>query len=373
MKLTITGFSNSGKTTVFNSLTGQDLETTMYPTSISSDVEPHPGTVKIRDARIEKLTAIFEPKKTTYATVEYVDYLGITSAAAGGDVSQNGKVFNLIKDADAVVHVVRAFEDESIIHPLGDVKPVRDVMSFEAELILGDLELVENRLHKIAGQERRGKKQDESDKKMLQKCKDLLEQEKSLRNIEFNDDEKRLMLPYQFLSTMPEIIVLNIEESDLNSDKVKKYRDEIESYFKGTGESAPPPVVELCGKIEMEIAQLPEEEAKEFLEDLGIDEPAMNKLCHVSFDALGLLPFFTVGTDEVRAWTIRKGTIAQHAAGKIHSDIERGFIRAETVSYDDFISSDGSMAIVKEKGLARLEGKTYEVKDGDIINFKFNV
>lgn len=373
MKLIITGFSNSGKTTVFNSLTGLALETTTYPTSISAEVEPQPGIVKIPDARIEKLSSIYEPKKTTYAIVEYIDYLGITSAAAGGDVSQNSKVFNLVKDADAVVHVVRAFEDEAIIHPLGDVDPVRDVTSFETELIIGDLELVEKRLEKIADQEKRGKKQDESDRKLLMKCKDALEEEKSLRNIDFNDDERRLMLPYQFLSTMPEIIVLNIEEGDLDSDKVKKYQEEIQAYFRETGQSAVPPVIQLCGKIEMEIAQLPADEAKEFLEDLGIDEPAMHKLCRISYDSLGLISFFTVGSDEVRAWTIRKGTHARQAAGKIHSDIERGFIRAETVGYEDFISSGESMTAVKEKGLAKLEGKTYKVKDGDIINFKFNV
>jgi GTP-binding protein YchF len=373
MKLIITGFSNSGKTTVFNALTGLELETTVYPTSISADVEPHPGIVRIPDARIDRLSDVYDPKKTTYATVEYIDFLGITSAAAEGDVSQNTKVFNLIKDADAVVHVVRAFEDESIMHPLSTVNPVRDVTSFEAELILGDLEFVENRLDKIAAQEKKGKKQDEADKKLLLKCKDGLEEETSLRDIEFSDEERRLMLPYQFLTTMPEIIVLNIDENDINSDGIKKYHDEIEDFFKKTGRGAVPPVVTLCGKIEMEIAQLPSDEAKAFLDDLGIDEPAMNKLCHVSYDALGLLSFFTVGDDEVRAWTIKRGAAAQQAAGKIHSDIERGFIRAETVSYDDFISSGESMTAVKEKGLARLEGKTYEVKDGDIINFKFNV
>lgn len=373
MKLIITGFSNSGKTTVFNALTGLERETTVYPTSISADVEPHPGIVKIPDVRIDRLSDVYNPKKTTYATVEYTDYLGITSAAAGGDVSQNTKVFNLIKDGEAVVHVVRAFEDESIMHPLSNVNPVRDVSSFEAELILGDLEFVEKRLEKIKDQEKRGKKQDESDKKLLLKCQKALEEEKSLRDIEFNAEEKRLMLPYQFLTTMPEIIVLNIDESDINSDRTKKYHDEIEDFFKNTGSGAVPPVVTLCGKIEMEIAQLPLDEAKAFLDDLGIDEPAMHKLCHVSYDALGLISFFTVGDDEVRAWTIKKGTAAQQAAGKVHSDIERGFIRAETVSYDDFISSGESMAAVKEKGLARLEGKSHEVKDGDIINFKFNV
>lgn len=369
MKLTITGFSNSGKTTVFNALTGLNLTTTTYPTVISPDLDPQIGMVKVPDARIERLTTVYDPKKTTYATVEYVDYAGITS----GDIAQNAKVFNLIKDADAVVHVVRAFEDESIVHPMHSIDPVRDVKSFEAELILGDLELVEKRLQKIEEQAKKGKKQDEVDRQLLIKCKKALEDGISLRNLEFNDDEKRLMLPYQFLSTMPEIIVLNIGENDINAEKVGNFHNAIEMYFKETGQGATPPVLPFCGKIEMEIVQLPADEAKAFLDDLGIDEPAMRKLCRISYDALGLLSFFTVGKDEVRAWTIKKGTNAQQAAGKIHSDIERGFIRAEVVGYDDFIASEEDMVRVKEKGLARLEGKTYPVRDGDIINFKFNV
>ncbi|RJQ13977.1 MAG: redox-regulated ATPase YchF [Nitrospiraceae bacterium] len=369
MKLTITGFSNSGKTTVFNALTGLDLAVTTYPTVISPELESQIGMVKVPDARVDRLSSVFNPKKTTYATVEYVDYAGITK----GDVSHNTKVFNLTKDADAIVHVVRAFEDEAIMHPVGSVDPLRDVKSFETELVFGDLELVEKRLQKIEEQAKKGKKQDEADRDLLLKCKKALEDEVSLRNLEFTDEEKRLMLPYQFLSTMPEIIVLNIGESDINSEKVKGLQDRIETYFKERVQTAVPPVLALCGKIEMEIAQLPSDEAKAFLDDLGIDEPAMNKLCRISYDALGLSSFFTVGKDEVRAWTIKKGISAQQAAGKIHSDIERGFIRAEVVGYDDFISSEEDMVRVKERGLTRLEGKTYAVRDGDIINFKFNV
>ncbi|MBI4825157.1 MAG: redox-regulated ATPase YchF [Nitrospirae bacterium] len=369
MKLIITGFSNSGKTTVFNALTGQNLETTAYSTSISADIEPQHGIVKVPDARIDKLVEIYEPKKTTYATVEYLDYLGITS----GDTAQNAKVFKLLKDADAIVHVVRAFEDTSVIHPMKSIDPLRDVSSFEAELILGDLEFIEKRLEKIEAQEKKGKKPETGDKGLLLKCKAALEDEISLRDIEFNDEEKRQMLPYQLLTTMHEIIVLNINESDINSDKAKELQNKVETFFKEKGKGIAPQILTLCGKIEMEIAQLPHDEAKEFLDELGIEEPAMKKLCHVSYDALGLISFLTSGTDEVRAWTIRKGLRAQQAAGKIHSDIERGFIRAETVSYEDFIASGGDMAKAKEKGLFRQEGKAYEVKDGDIINFKFNV
>jgi len=369
MKLTITGFSNSGKTTVFNALTGLNLATTTYPTMITPDLESQIGIVKVPDSRIDKLAAVYDPKKTTYATVEYIDYAGITK----GDVAHNTKVFNLLKDADAIVHVVRVFEDDAVIHPIGSVEPVRDVRSFEAELILGDLEFVEKRLQKIEEQAKKGKKQDEADRHLLMKCKKALEEEISLRNLEFTDEEKRLMLPYQFLSTMPEIIVLNIGEKDINSDRIINFQNEIEEYFKNAGQSSLPPVLSLCGKIEMEIAQLPADEAKVFLEDLGINEPAMHRLCRISYDALGLVSFFTVGKDEVKAWTIKKGTSAQQAAGKIHSDIERGFIRAEVAGYDDFIASEADMTRVKEKGLARLEGKTYPVRDGDIINFKFNI
>lgn len=369
MKLIITGFANAGKTTVFNALTGLSLETTVYSTVISPETVPHTGVVKIPDARVDRLSAIFEPKKTTHATVEYRDFPGIIS----GDVQHNAKVFNLIRDSDAIVYVVRAFQDEGVIHPAGRVDPLRDIASFEDDLILGDLEFVEKRLEKIHEQEKKGKRPDEADRTVLEKCKASLEAEISLRNVDFTNDERRLMLPYQFLTTIPEIIVLNIGETDLNSSVAEDLINAADSYFRGKGSGAVPPVVTLCGKIEMEIAQLEHDERAAFLSDLGIKEPAMHKLCHVSYDALGLISFLTAGKDEVRAWTIRRGTTAQQAAGKIHSDIERGFIRAETISYDAFIVSEGNMVTAREKGLVRLEGKAYEVRDGDIMNFKFNV
>ena len=373
MKLVITGFSNSGKTTVFNALTGLTLETTTYPTLVSSKIEPHIGIVKVPDKRLDRLSSVYKNRKTIYATVEYTDYLGVTSASSGGDASQNTKVFDLIKDADAIVHVVRAFEDEAIMHPLGEIAPVRDVKSFETELIFGDLEFVEKRLERIELASKKGKKQDESEKQLLLKCKKALEDEISLRNISFSDEERKIMLSFQFLSTIPEIIVLNIGEKDINTDRVKNIKNEIENYFKGKARDSIPTVIALCGKIEMEIAQLPETEAKAFLDDLGIEEPAMNRLCRLSYETLGLISFFTIGRDEVRAWTIKNGTEVLKAAGKVHSDMERGFIRAEVTSFDDFVSSEEDMVKAKEKGLVRLEGKTYPVKDGDIINFKFNV
>ncbi|MDA8104027.1 MAG: redox-regulated ATPase YchF [Nitrospiraceae bacterium] len=362
MKIAITGLANSGKTTIFNALTGLDLETTVYPTQASA--EPHLGMVKVPDARIDRLAEIYNPKKTTYATVEYVDYIGLTK----GDMEQNRKVADLIKDADAIVHVVRGFEEESVVHPLGDVDPKRDVETIELEMIYGDLELVDKRLERMEQGARRGKKPDESEKKLLLKLKEILEKENPLRDVDFSEEERRAMTHLQFMSMKPELVVLNVGEAEVNAEGTRGTVAAIESLFKG-GQVR---VLSVCGKIEMEIAQLPVGEAKAFLDDLGIAEPALNKLIRVSYDLLGLISFLTSGEDEVRAWTIRKGMNAQKAAGKIHSDIERGFIRAEVISFDDFISC-GGMAAAREKGLLRLEGKTYEVADGDIINFRFNV
>ncbi len=361
MKIAITGLANSGKTTIFNALTGLNLETTIYPTLTA---EPHLGVVKVPDSRIEKLSEIYKPKKTTYATVEYIDYIGITK----GDIEQNRKVSDLIKDVDAVVHVVRGFEDESIVHPMANVNPVRDAETVELEMIFGDIELVEKRLERMEQGQKRGKKPDETEKKVLVKCKEALEKETALRDMDFSEEEQNVMRNLQFMSIKPAVIVLNVSEKDLNSEETAGTTSELQEFFKGKQVK----VLNLCGKIEMEIAQLSPEEAEAFLNDLGIHEPALNRLIHVSYDLIGLISFLTVREDKVRAWTIKKGTDAQKAAGKIHSDIERGFIRAEVVSFDDFISH-GSMSAAREKGLLRLEGKTYEVKDGDIINFRFNV
>ncbi|MEW6419526.1 MAG: redox-regulated ATPase YchF [Nitrospirota bacterium] len=361
MKVAIIGLSNSGKTTVFNALTGQNLETPVYPVTTG---EPHIGIVKVPDSRLDKLSEIFKPKKTTYATIEYIDYIGLTK----GDMQQNRKVFDLIKDVDAIVHVVRTFENAAVIHPMGNIDHLRDVETVELELIFGDLEFVEKRLDRMEYAAKQGKKPDESEKKLLLKCKEKLEKEIALRHVEFNDEEQKAMKPLQFLSSKPEVVVLNIGEKDLNTNPP------IPPLLKGgegglfTRHSS----LSMCGKIEMEIAQLSTDDAKLFLDDLGIEEPVSNKLIHICYDILGFISFFTYAGEEVRAWTITKGTNAQKAAGKVHSDIERGFIRAEVASFDDFISA-GSIHALREKGLLRLEGKTYEVRDGDIINFRFNV
>lgn len=365
MKLAIVGLSNSGKTTVFNALTGQNIETTIYPTIGG---EPNLGIVKVPDSRIDKLAEIYKPKRVTYATVEYIDYIGLTK----GDIVQNRKVFDLIKDVDAIVHVVRAFEDDSVSHPMNEVNPLGDIETLELELIFGDIELIEKRLARMADSAKKGKRPNEAEKSLLLKCREALEKEMPIRGVNFNEEEQKAMKHLQFVSTKPEVIVLNVGEGDLNTERALRLQKEAEEYFAKKGISETTKVVTLCGKIEMEIAQLNPDEARAFLDDLGIQEPALNKLIHVSYDLLGLISFLTCGEDEVRAWTIKRGTNAQQAAGKIHSDIERGFIRAEVLRYDDFISS-GGMSAARDKGLLRLEGKAYEVKDGDIINFRFNV
>lgn len=361
MKTAIIGLANSGKTTIFNALTGLNLEVTTFPTVASA---PHTGVVKVPDPRLDRLTEIFRPRKTTQATVEYVDYIGLTK----GDMEQNRKVFDLIRDADAIVHVVRGFEEEAVMHPMGSAGPLRDAETVELEMIFGDLELVEKRLARIEEGLKKGRKPDEAEHRLLLKCRGALESETALRDVDFTEEEQKAMRALQFMSIKPQLVVLNIAEGDMNTGKAEAATGELAGFFTGREVK----VLNLCGKIEMEIAQLPPDEAEAFLVDLGIAEPASNKLIRLSYELLGLISFLTAGEDEVRAWTIRKGTDAQRSAGKIHSDIERGFIRAEVVAYDDFITH-GSLAAARDKGLVRLEGKNYEVKDGDIINFRFNV
>ncbi|MHC4196825.1 MAG: redox-regulated ATPase YchF [Planctomycetota bacterium] len=358
MKVGLIGLANSGKSTIFNALTGQDVSVTNYPIQ---EAEPHLGVVKVPDARLGILSDIYKPKKVVHATVEYIDYLGITK----GDAQQNRKALEMIKDVDAVVHVIRAFEDESVAHPSGNVDPLGDAGTVEVELVFSDLELVETRLQRMEELEKKGKKQlvNEEERAVLLRCKDALEQETPLRKLDFTDEENVAMRHLQFISIKPEVMLLNVHE-----DFAKK-QDPAEELI---SEKFGLPVIASAGKIEMEIAQLGEEEARDFLEDLGIEEPTMYRLIPLCYRHLGLISFLTVGKDEVRAWTIEQGTTAQKAAGKIHSDIERGFIRAEVVSYKDFIEC-GSIAEARKKGLVRLEGKTYQVQDGDMIDFRFNV
>ncbi|MBF0517014.1 MAG: redox-regulated ATPase YchF [Nitrospirae bacterium] len=359
MKIAITGLSNSGKTTVFNALTGMNAQTSIYASSME---EPHIGSVRVNDKRVEKLSGIFKPKKTTYSSILYTDFQGLTK----GDSAHNRKVFEFIRDADALVEVVRAFTDEVIVHPDGTIDAARDAANLESELILYDLELVEKRLGRMNDAAKRGKRPDEAEKRILDKCQETLYKEIPLRKTTFTPDEQKAIVHLQFISIKPKIIVINVAEADIG--KAQPLIDEIAARLDFDKNA----LISLSGKIEMEIAQLPPEEAESFLKDMAIEEPALDKVINKGYELLGLISFLTVGEDEVRAWTINRGISALEAAGKIHSDIERGFIRAEVVAYSDFISS-GTMAEVKKLGLARLEGKNYVVADGDIINFRFNV
>lgn len=365
MKLAITGLPNSGKTTIFNALTGKNILTSHYP---SMSGEPIMGIVKVPDTRIQRLSEFFRRKKLVYPAIEYIDYIGINIK----DTSQNIKIFDLIKDSDAIVHVVRAFENEYVQHPYNGMNPVRDIGYVEAEFLFHDLELTEKRLERINEISKKGKKPNEAERRLMLKCREALENDIPLRNVSFSEDETKAMKTFQYVSTKPEIIVLNIGEKDIKSPLETEIINDVMKYFANKGMSEKVSVISICGKIEMELAQLPPEDARAFMDDIGIDEPALNRLIHFSYRLLGLISFLTIGDDEIKAWTIREGTTSLKAAGKVHSDIERGFIRAEVINFDDFISC-GNMAAAREKGLVRLEGKTYIVKDGDIINFRFNV
>lgn len=366
MRLPITGLANSGKTTIFNALTGLNIPTSLY---ITREMEPQHAMVRVPDGRLENLAKIFKPAKVTYAVVEYIDYIGLTR----GDMLHNRKVFDLVKDADAIVHVVRAFDDQAVIHPLGNLDSIRDLEAVEFEFIFSDLELVTKRLHRIEEARKKGKKTDEEEIKVLLKCREVLESEIPLRFVQFNEEEQRILRPMQFLSDKPEVIVFNTDENMSQADR-ESLIEEAKRYFRRFSSKIEDKVkiITLSGKIEMELSQMTVEEQREFLSALGIDEPASNKLIRLSYNLLKYISFFTVRGDELRAWTIREGTNARKAAGKVHSDMEKGFIRAEVVSYEDFMK-EGSLSNLKEKGLLRLEGKDYIVKDGDIINFRFNV
>jgi hypothetical protein len=365
MKLGIIGLPNSGKTTLFNALTGQNIETAAYPNQIGE--EHRVGVIKVPDGRIDRLSEMFKPKKTTYADVMCVDITGFSRGISGS--KQKAQVFNGVWDVDAIIHVVRAFEDASVMHPDGEVDPVADAAALELELVFGDLELVETRLERIANSMKKGIGEGlDAERDVLVKCQALLEEEQPLRNLELSEEERTLIGSLQFASIKPELVVLNVGEDEIISDQTASLISGLNDFYRGKDAL----VFSLSAKIEMELSQLPAEEAQMFLADLGIEEPAMNRVIREAYGLLGLISFLTAGEDEVRAWTIRQGTAAVKAAGKIHSDIERGFIRAEVIGYDDFITA-GSMAKGKELGTLRLEGKEYAVQDGDIVNFRFNV
>jgi|AFSR01.1.fsa_nt_gi hypothetical protein len=351
MKVGIVGFASAGKTTVFNALTGLTAEVGSY----SSKERPNLGNIKVPDARVDTLGDIYRTKKRTYAEIAFVDIAGPTEqrSATGLDT----KLVTAMRDVDALAHVVRAFPD-----PLGArlTNPVDDIASFDAELMLSDLIQVENRLARL----KKDQKANPRERALFERCQAALEAEQPLRSLDFDDEERQLMSGFRFLSLKPQMILLNVAEADIPAGVPPNIQEAAQK-------RVIPTVVAMCGQVEMDIAQLDPAEQKEFLDDLGLTASARDRFIVAAYKLLDLISFLTAGEDECRAWPIKRGTRAQRAAGKIHSDIERGFIRAEVIAYEDFISY-GSEAKCKEAGKLRLEGKDYIVRDGDIIHFRFN-
>ncbi len=365
MKVGIIGLPATGKTSVFNALTGGSAEVHAFSGAASADANL--GVVPVPDDRQDWLTGLYKPKKTTYATVEIVDVAGIT--AGTGEKGFSANFMTHLRQVDALVHVVRAFESAAVPHPDGSVVPLRDAELIELELILADLSVIEKRLEKLDQeiQRKKGpeKSQAEAEKEILARFKDELTNERPLRQLKLTDEEDKVVRGYTFLSQKPLLVVANIGEEEIGKDdSVKK--------LKAFADSKGAPLVGFCAKTEMEIAQLDESERTEFLQAMGIGEPGRDLLVRATYQLLDVIPFFTVGEDEVKAWTITKGTNAQEAARKIHSDIARGFIRAEVAPYNA-LKECGTWNGAKDKGLVRLEGKEYIVQNGDCINFRFAV
>ena len=363
MKIGIVGLPNVGKSTLFNSITKAGAECANYP---FCTIEPNIGVVAVPDERIDKLAEMYKPQKVTKAVVEFVDIAGLVKGASKGEGLGN-KFLSHIREVDAICQVVRCFEDSNVIHVDGNVNPLRDIETINLELIFADMETIEKRLEK-AKKNLKADKKYQAEIDLLEKIKENLEKGIPARAIDYNEDEQEMLKDMFLLTAKPIIYIANISEDQIENAENEPMVKEVKEY--ASKEHAE--VIPLCVKIEEELSGLEEQDKKEMLEALGLEESGLDKLIKKSYDLLGLMSFITAGEPEVRAWTIKKGTKAPKAAGKIHSDIERGFIKAEIVSYDDLIR-EGSMLSAKEKGLVRQEGKDYIMQDGDIVLFKFNV
>ena len=366
MELTIIGLPKSGKTTLFNGVTRGHADTSAFATGTE---QPNLGIVKVPDPRLESLEALFKPKRTVSAEVQYVDLPGGT-VQRGDQSAIAGETLNLLQRADALVEVVRAFDDLSVPHPEGTIDPERDIQAMDLELAFADLAILERRGQRLEAS-LKGAKSSERDQALkehhlLARLKEKLEQEVPIRQQHLEAEEAKLLEGYQFLTAKPLLVVLNVgEEQASDTDTLAA---QMAPQFDGPGRA----LTALCGKLEMELAQLEGEEEREFRASLGVEESALHRMVRLSYDVLGLIAFFSYASQEVRAWSVPKGTPAAQAAGKIHTDMERGFIRAEVVAYDDLMGL-GSLAEARRHGRLRLEGRVYQVCDGDVITFLFNV